>query len=143
MVQQFLTSDQNWALFILRVILGIVILPHGLQKLLGWYGGNGFSATMKNFTTNIKQPAVVAFLVIIGESFGSAGLILGLLTRLDALGLVITQVGAIFMVHAKKGFFISKGGYEYNLLIVVVALVILIWGGGPLSVDQWLLALAR
>lgn len=141
MLQSVLLSDQSWALFILRLGVGVVMLPHGAQKLLGWWGGRGIKGTLTAFAQNMKVPAPIAFLVIIGESLGSAALVLGLLTRLDAVALVLIHLGAIFLVHIKKGFFVNKGGYEFNLLLLVGALILAIWGGGPLTLDAYLLNL--
>src|SRR2546426_1306728 len=81
-------TDEAWASLILRVMLGIVMLPHGAQKLLGWFGGFGFAGTMGFFTQQMHIPAAVAFLVIMGESFGSLGLIVGFLTRFSAFGVL-------------------------------------------------------
>ena len=73
-------TDDAWSSFLLRITLGCVMFPHGAQKLLGWYGGNGFSGTMGFFTEQMGIPALIAFLIIIGESFGSVGLLVGFLT---------------------------------------------------------------
>jgi len=70
-------TDDAWSSFLLRITLGCVMFPHGAQKLLGWYGGGGFSGTMGFFTEQMGMPALIAFLIIIGESFGSVGLLLG------------------------------------------------------------------
>ena len=75
-------TDDSWSSLVLRVVLGVVIFAHGAQKLLGWFGGNGFSGTMGFFTNVMHLPWLIAFLVIIGESLGSVALIAGLLTRL-------------------------------------------------------------
>jgi putative oxidoreductase len=69
---------------ILRVVLGLVFFAHGAQKMLGWFGGYGFSATMDLFTGAMHIPAPLAFLAIAAEFFGGLGLILGLLTRIGA-----------------------------------------------------------
>ena len=134
-------TDEAWSGLILRVMLGLVMLPHGAQKLLGWYGGFGFAGTMGFFTEQMHMPAVVAFLVIIGESFGSLGLILGLLTRFTAASLSLIMVGAIAMVHWPNGFFMNwfgkqaGEGFEYHLLVIGMSLALLIAGAGKWSVD--------
>ena len=74
-------TDDGLAGFILRVTLGLVMFPHGAQKLLGWFGGFGFDGTMGFFTQKMGLPWIIAFLIIIGESFGSLGLLAGFLTR--------------------------------------------------------------
>jgi putative oxidoreductase len=126
---------------IIRVMLGIVMLPHGAQKLLGWFGGFGFAGTMGFFTEQMHIPAAVAFLVIMGESFGSLGLILGFLTRFIAASYVLIMLGAIAMVHWPNGFFMNWSGkqagegFEYHLLVIGMSLALLIAGGGKWSVD--------
>ena len=134
-------TDEAWSGLILRVMLGLVMLPHGAQKLLGWYGGFGFAGTMGFFTEQMHVPVVVAFLVIIGESFGSLGLILGLLTRFTAASLSLIMAGAIAMVHWPNGFFMNwfgkqaGDGFEYHLLVIGMSLALLIAGAGKWSVD--------
>jgi len=123
-----------------RFTLGIAILPHGLQKTLGMFGGGGFTGTMEQFTAG-GMPAAVAVLVIIGESLGALGLIAGFLSRLCALGIGIIMLGAVFMVHSKFGFFMNwmgnqQGeGFEYHILVLGLALIVLIKGAGKWSVD--------
>ncbi|GJM16758.1 MAG: hypothetical protein DHS20C13_20850 [Thermodesulfobacteriota bacterium] len=136
-----LHTNDDFGLFIARITLGIVILPHGLQKLLGMFGGAGFSGTVYFFEGS-GIPSAVAILIIIGESFGAIGLIIGLLSRLAAFGLTLIMLGAIFMVHLQNGFFMnwfgnqSGEGFEYHLLALGLSLVVLINGGGKWSVDR-------
>jgi putative oxidoreductase len=135
-------TDDGLAGFILRVTLGLVIFPHGAQKLLGWFGGFGFDGTMGFFTQKMGLPWIIAFLVIIGESFGSLALLAGLLTRFTAASLAVIMLGAITMVHLPHGFFMNWGGqqqgegYEYHLLVIGIAAALLITGGGRWSVDR-------
>jgi putative oxidoreductase len=134
-------TDEAWSSLILRVMLGIVMLPHGAQKLLGWFGGFGFAGTMGMFTDKMHLPAVIAFLIIVGESLGSLGMILGFLTRLTAAGYVLIMLGAITMVHWPNGFFMNwfgkqaGEGFEYHLLVIGMSLALLLAGGGKWSVD--------
>ncbi len=134
-------TDEAWSSLILRVILGVVMLPHGAQKLLGWFGGFGFAGTMGFFTEQMHVPAALAFLVIMGESFGSLGLIVGFLTRFSAFGVLCIMLGAIAMVHWPNGFFMNwfgkqaGEGFEYHLLVIGMSLALLIAGGGKWSVD--------
>ena len=134
-------TQDNIAYFIARVFLGIVILPHGLQKTLGMFGGYGFSDTV-NFFTAMGMPAVVAYLIIIGESLGSLGLIFGFLGRVGAFGITLTMLGAIFMVHIHNGFFMNWSGnqqgegFEFHLLAIGLALIVLVKGSGKWSVDR-------
>src|SRR3989442_3563849 len=135
-------TDEAWSSLILRVMLGIVMLPHGAQKLLGWFGGFGFAGTMGFFTDKMHLPWIVAFLVIMGESFGSLGLIVGFLTRFSAFGVLCIMLGAIYMVHWPNGFFMNwfgkqaGEGFEYHLLVIGMSLALLIAGGGKWSVDR-------
>jgi putative oxidoreductase len=135
-------TDDGWAGFILRVTLGLVMFPHGAQKLLGWFGGFGFDGTMGFFTQKMGLPWLIALLVIIGESFGSVALLAGFLTRFAAASLAVIMLGAITMVHLPNGFFMNwfgqqKGeGYEYHLLVIGVAVALLVTGGGKGSVDR-------
>ena len=135
-----LRTNQDFAVFVARIVLGLVMLPHGLQKLLGMFGGSGFTGTV-DFFVGSGIPYIVAVLIILGESLGAIGLILGFLSRLCALGIAVIMLGAIFMVHLQHGFFMNwfgsnaGEGYEYHILAVGLALVVLIKGGGKWSVD--------
>jgi len=142
MIRKLFETDDDLALFILRVLLGIVFLPHGAQKVFGWFGGHGFSATMASFTVNLGVPAFFAFLAILAESLGAIALIAGLLTRIAAFGLACNMVVAVFMIHLKNGFFMNwfgnqKGeGVEYHILVVAITLALMIKGGGKWSADR-------
>jgi putative oxidoreductase len=126
---------------ILRLVLGAVFFTHGAQKMLGWWGGNGFAGTM-NSMEHMGIPAVFAFLAIAAEFFGGLGLILGLLGRVAAFGIACTMVVAIVKVHAANGLFMNwsgqqKGeGFEYHLLVLAMTAAIMIAGSGAWSVDR-------
>ncbi len=136
----FKTGDGT-APLIVRLLLGIVMFPHGAQKMLGWYGGHGFSGTMNFFTGMMHIPAAFAFLAILAEFAGSLGLITGLCSRVAAFGIATNMVVAILTTHAANGFFMNwsghqKGeGFEYHLLAIGLALVVLIQGAGKASLD--------
>jgi len=136
----FQTNDK-FSYWIPRVILGCVMFPHGAQKLFGWFGGFGFTNTMIYFTQTAGLPWIIAFLIVMGESLGSLGLILGFFTRLSALGLICIMVGAIITVHIPNGFFMNwfgkqaGEGFEYHLLVIGMSIPLLISGGGKYSVD--------
>lgn len=136
----FFKTDDSWTGLILRVVLGGVIFAHGAQKLLGWFGGNGFDGTMGFFTQKMGLPWLVAFLVIIGEFLGSLGLMAGLLTRFTAVSFVVIMLGAI-SVHVPHGFFMNwfgqqaGEGFEYHLLVIGMSLALLVAGGGKWSLD--------
>jgi putative oxidoreductase len=132
----------SWSSLILRVTVGIVMFPHGAQKLFGWFGGHGFAASMGFFTDKMHIPAFFAFLAIIAESLGSIGLIIGFLTRVAAFGILCNMIVAILMVHWANGFFMNwfgqkKGeGFEYHLLVIAICIALLISGGGKWSLDR-------
>jgi putative oxidoreductase len=135
-------TENDPGALIARVVLGAVMLPHGAQKLLGWFGGYGFSGTMDFFTQSLGIPALLAFLVIVAESFGALALITGLLGRVAAFGVGAVMVGAVLMSHLRNGFFMNwygnqaGEGFEYHLLALGLALVVLVRGSGALSVDR-------
>jgi putative oxidoreductase len=141
---KLVATDRDYAALVTRVTLGLVMLPHGLQKTFGLFGGYGFTNTMGFFTTQMGVPAPIAFLVIMAESLGALGLVLGVLGRVGALGIIAVMLGAIFMAHLPMGFFMDwngtmKGeGFEYHLLAIGLAVAVLIKGSGALSVDRWL-----
>jgi putative oxidoreductase len=136
-----LRTENDIALTIARLVLGIIFFAHGSQKVLGWFGGYGFHATMDAFTHQMGIPAVFAFLAIMAEFFGSIGLVLGFLTRIAAFGIACVMLVAIVMVHHQFGLFMNwagtqKGeGIEYHLLALAITIVLMIRGGGALSVD--------
>lgn len=141
-MKAFFQTDEMWTGLILRFALGLVMFPHGAQKMLGWYGGFGFAGTMGFFTETMHLPWIVSLLVIVGEFFGSLGLIAGLLTRFTAASFMVIMLGAITTSHLKNGFFMNwfgkqQGeGYEYHLLVIGISLALLITGAGKWSVDK-------
>jgi len=137
----FKTSD-SFAPTLARLALGIVMFPHGAQKMLGWFGGYGFTGTMNFFTGSAHIPAPFAFLAILAEFAGSLGLIFGCLSRIAAFGIFTNMMVAILTVHAANGFFMNwygtqKGeGFEYHLLAIGLALIVMIFGAGKASIDS-------
>ena len=144
MWQKLVGTSNDFSLTILRVILGVVFFLHGSQKVLGWFGGYGFSATMHFFTGMMHIPAVFAFLAICAEFFGGIGLIIGFLSRIAAFGVMMNMLVAVALVHHNFGVFMNwtgtqKGeGYEYHLLAIAICLAVIIRGAGALSVDRGL-----
>jgi len=142
MFRKLINTTDDFTLAILRLILGGVFFAHGAQKALGWFGGYGFSGTMVFFTQQMHIPAPLAFLAICAEFLGGIGLVLGLLGRVAAFGILCNMLVAVWMVHFKLGFFINwsgvkKGeGYEYHLLAIAIALVLMVKGSGALSLDR-------
>ena len=129
-------------LLALRLAMGVVMFPHGAQKVLGWFGGPGFGPTMQFFTGTMHIPALFAVLAILAEFVGSILLITGALTRLAALAITTDMLVAAFITHAAaNGFFMNwlgnqKGeGIEYFIYAVVVGVVLIAAGAGKYSVD--------
>jgi len=123
-------------LTLVRLVLGIIFFMHGSQKVLGWNGGHGLTATVQ-MMTSMGLPAVLAYMVSFGELLGGIGLIFGVLSRLAAAGIAIIMIGAITTVHLKNGFFMENHGFEYPLALAAMALSIVIGGGGCISVDSF------
>src|SRR3954469_10366124 len=105
MMKSLLKTSDSSLPFIARLTLGIVMFPHGAQKVLGWFGGYGLSGTMNFFTQQMHIPAVFAVLAIAAEFLGSLGLITGFLSRISALGIAVNMIVAVKMVHGANGFF--------------------------------------
>ncbi len=135
-------TEDSWAGLVLRLGLGVVMFPHGAQKVLGWFGGYGFTATMGAFTGKMHVPAILAMLAILAESAGSLGLITGCLTRVAAFGILCNMAVAVAMVHWPNGFFMNwtgkqaGEGFEFHLLAIAIAVALIITGGGKGSVDR-------
>lgn len=140
-MRTLLSTSDDLALTIQRVMLGAVMLPHGAQKLLGWFGGAGLSGTMTFFTETMHLPAPLALLVILGESLGALALIAGAGTRIAALGIAIIMLGAVLTTHLEHGFFMNwfgqqaGEGFEYHLLALALSVPLFVWGGGRHSLD--------
>ncbi len=131
----------SWSHLVVRVALGVVFFAHGAQKTFGWFGGHGLSATIGGFRQMNVPPAATA-LAAFTECFGGLALIVGLLARPAAVGLIAVMLVAIAKVHGRHGFFLNfamtpgKGhGYEFNLALIAMALSVLIGGAGALSID--------
>jgi len=142
MMRMIFGTENDTTGLIMRLTLGGVMLPHGLQKVFGLFGGAGLQATMNAMTTKLGLPAPLAGLVILAESAGALGLIFGFCTRLCALGIALVMGGAIYLVHGQHGFFMNwfgrqaGEGFEYHLLALGLALALFIHGGGKWSFDQ-------
>ncbi|MCM2256757.1 MAG: DoxX family protein [Vicinamibacteria bacterium] len=139
-----LATDADWSATAARVALGAVMLPHGAQKLLGWFGGHGFQGTMGFLTSQVGLPAPLALLIILLESVGAVALVAGVAGRAMAAGIAAIMVGAVATVHYAHGFFMNWGGtqagegFEYHILAIGLALVVMLRGSGAGSVDRLL-----
>ena len=141
MVKALLATDDSPAQLIIRLALGVVMFPHGAQKVFGWFGGPGFAQTIQTFQ-GMGFPAWSTVILMVIECLGALLLIAGLLTRLWALGIGTTIIICMLKYHIPHGFFMNwfgqqKGeGFEYHLLVIGIALALLIKGGGRWSVDR-------
>jgi putative oxidoreductase len=141
MLRKLFATDKGFSGTVLRVLLGIVIFPHGAQKLLGWFGGLGFDASMRWFESSFHLPTIFALLAILAESVGAVALIAGFFTRIAALAISVNMLVAVVLVHGKVGFFMNWGGnakgegFEYHILAVAIGVALTILGGGRWSVD--------
>lgn len=139
-LQSLVATSGSFAPLFLRVALGLMLLPHGAQKLLGWFGGYGFTGTMGYLTGTVGVPWLVGLLVILGEFFGSLLLLAGFGTRFAAASVAIIMAGAAWQ-HRSNGFFMNwfgqqKGeGIELHLLALGIAAALFVLGGGRYSVD--------
>jgi putative oxidoreductase len=137
MPRKLIATDDDVVSLVLRVFLGIVFFLHGAQMVLGWFGGQGLSATMQFFVHGMGIPAVFAALVIAAQFLGSLGLIVGLLTRVAAFGIFV-----IMLVHWQVGIFMNwfgnqkSEGFEYHLLAIAITIALMINGGGKASIDR-------
>ena len=141
-LQTLFKTDDRVSSLVARLTLGLVMFPHGAQKVLGWFGGYGYHGTMGFFTGQLHIPAVFAFLAIAAEFAGSIGLITGFLSRVAAFGIAVEMIVAIVMVHGANGFFMNwygnqKGeGFEYHLLTLGLAAGVILAGAGKWSIDS-------
>ena len=136
------STDPDWTLTAVRIILGVVFFAHGAQKLLGWFGGAGLKETLRTLHDFVGLPVPLAFVAVMSEFIGGLGLIVGLLSRVAAIGICITMLSAIATVHWRFGLFMNwlgdrKGhGFEYHLLAIALAIVVIVRGGGAFSLDR-------
>lgn len=121
---------------VVRWSLALVMFPHGAQKLLGWFGGSGFSGTVGFFESAMGILPVFTVLAILTEFFAPILLALGLFTRISALALTLNVVAAMFLVNFQNGFFWTDQGYEFPLLIAILSLLLVAKGAGSWSLDQ-------
>lgn len=146
MLRRLIFTRNDWAPAIARLVLGLVMLPHGLQKLFGMFGGPGWNGAIGFFTGMLHVPYPLAVLAILAETAGALALILGFLGRVGAFGVAVNMLVATFLVHWPNGFFMNWGGnqkgegFEYHILAIGLALIVMLAGSGAASVD---LALSR
>ena len=127
----------------IRIPLGLIMMAHGSQKLLGIFGGKGLTATLAHFEKGLGIPAIFTLLAIIAEFGGGFGVLSGFLTRLSAAGISAVMLVAMYKVHWANGFFLnmqclagSGHGIEYNVALLGMALYLMIAGGGQWCLDR-------
>lgn len=142
MLKALFRTDNNKGSIFLRLALGIVMFPHGAQKVLGWFGGSGYEKTIEIFTTKVGLPLLAVILLMITEFIGSLCLIGGLCTRVFALATGFAMAVCAYGNHFQHGFFMNwfgnqKGeGFEFHILVVGIALALVVQGGGAFSIDR-------
>ena len=142
MKNKIFNTNNDLTGLIIRLTLGLILFPHGAQKMLGMFGGYGFSGTMNFFTGTLHLPWIIGFLVIIIEFVGALSLIAGFASRIWSALTIILFIGIIFTSHLDNGFFMNwfgnqKGeGYEYHLLVIGLSLATLVNGSGKFSADK-------
>lgn len=141
-MKTILKTNNDWTGLFLRLTIAIVIFPHGAQKLLGWFGGYGFTGTMQFFTETIGLPWIIGFGVIILEFFGSILLLFGIGSRVLAVAFTMLAIGITFTSHVQNGFFINwfgnqpGEGFEYFLLLAGLGIALMLNGSGRYSFDK-------
>jgi putative oxidoreductase len=141
MFKEFLRTDNSPAQLFIRLALGVVMFPHGTQKVMGWFGGPGFTKTLQAFE-GMGFPDWSVFVLMGVESLGAVLLVFGFLTRLWAVGIGASITICMFLSHVQHGFFMNwfgqqKGeGFEYHILVIGMCVALLVMGGGALSVDR-------
>ena len=147
LVQSVFATYPSWSHLVVRIALGIIFFAHGAQKTFGWFGGPGLSATIQGFR-KMNVPPAATVLAAFTECFGGLALIIGVLARPSAIGLIGVMLVAVAKVHAQHGFFLNfamtpgRGhGYEYNLALLAMALSIVIGGAGVFSIDRLIVPL--
>ncbi|RMH15968.1 MAG: DoxX family protein [Gemmatimonadetes bacterium] len=139
-LRRIVKTEPEWGATVARLVLGLVMFPHAAQKVFGWFGGGGISGTI-GFFESIGIPSFLAALVIAAEFLGSLALLLGAFGRLGAAAVSVVMLGAIAKVHWANGFFMNwfgqqaGEGFEYHLLALGLAAVVLIRGSGAASID--------
>jgi putative oxidoreductase len=145
MLKRLIQTEQDYALTLSRLVLGVIFFAHGSQLMLGWFGGHGLSGSMQFFARELGIPALFAFLAISGQFFGGIMLVAGLAGRAAALVIACIMAVAVVKVHWQFGLFMNwfgaqKGeGFEYHLLAIALGLVVVLRGSGAFSLDRFLL----
>ena len=146
MQQLLFSTDNGFTGLILRLTIGLIMFPHGAQKMLGLFGGYGFKATMKYFTETMQLPWFISLIIILIEFLGAIGIFLGFGTKIWAVLFIVVMIGAVVTTNYSNGFFMnwfgnqSGEGFEYHLLVIGLCIALLVTGSGKLALDNILYA---
>ena len=136
-IKKYFKSTEGFADLPIRLGLGLVFVAHGSQKLFGWFGGYGLEGTGQWMDSIGLSPGYFMALAAGSmEFFGGLFILAGLLTRLSALGAAITMIVAIVSVHLENGFFLANNGYEFGLVLLLMAVTLMLRGSGEVSLDN-------
>lgn len=139
---RLLRTEGDLSSLFLRLSLSVVLFPHGAQKVLGWFGGQGLEQTLQHFQNEFAIPLTFGMLAIATEFLGAIGLFLGLLTRITAFAVAVEMAVAIYLAHRGFGFFMNwmgqknGEGFEYHILVIGICLALVLRGGGIWSIDR-------
>jgi putative oxidoreductase len=142
MLHKLIRTREDHLLTLLRLCLGLIFFAHGAQKVLGWFGGQGFSSSIGFFTQGLGIPAALGVLAIAAEFLGGIGLIFGMLTRLAAFGIAVDMAVAVILVHAPNGLFMNWSGnqrgegFEFHLMAIAIAITLVARGAGAWSLAR-------
>jgi putative oxidoreductase len=143
MLRKLIATNDHNAPLLARLMLGLVLFPHGAQHALGWFGGYGFAGTLRWMTGTLGFPAPLAAVAIVVELLAPFALVLGLGGRAAAVGVIGLMLGAV-STHFPNGFFMNwfgtlpagTEGFEYHLLALALAGVVALEGSGAHSIDR-------
>lgn len=139
---RLLRTENDLSAFLLRLTLALVLFPHGAQKVLGWFGGQGLGPTLQHFQGDLGIPLLFGIVAIAAEFLGSISLLIGFLTRVVAFVVAVEMIVAVYLLHLDFGFFMNwmgeqKGeGFAYHILILGMCLALMLKGGGIWSIDR-------
>ena len=144
MFRRVVHTANDPSLAVVRVVLGSIMFAHAAQKVFGWFGGNGWAPALEFYNGVLGIPVAIAACAIITELLSSLGLIVGLLSRIAAVGVVAIMIGAIAIMIGPNGFFMNwfglmeagAEGYEYHLLVIAMSILLVVKGGGAASIDR-------
>jgi putative oxidoreductase len=136
-LKSLFSTRAGYGIAVLRIIVGIIFMAHGSQKLFGMFGGYGLEGTGQYMASLGLNPGyLMALLSGSAEFFGGVALFLGLLARPAAVVLIVMLVVAILSVHIHNGLFMANNGFEFGLALLGAAIAVLIEGAGRVSLDR-------